>query len=287
MKNLKIIFILNVLLVTSCYNSRISRMEKVVQRNHDNVTAAISDVETKIKKNEIPRKVGNRIKDSLLIIEDRSKEFLDKIVIVKSSKSPLEKEQLLISINKNLEGFITVSDNILNDYDDIKKLDILNDFSFDESFPSGDYEISSSKKEFVSKGYDELVDKIIAKYNSKNTKPLVVHMSIYGYSDGEEFGNGSSIRAKLIKEFNLPQNAPSEIINEKLSCKRAQEISKILQKKLNNNPRFNNIENLKIDIREIGRGQEFPFNNISYSKDDKRRRIVRIQWCLIPQKYYN
>jgi hypothetical protein len=287
MKKLKFIFLLNILLITSCYNSRIGRMEKIVQRNHDNVTAAISDVETKIKKNEIPRKVGIRIKDSLLIIEDRSRDYLEKISRARAAKSPIEKEQLLISINKNLEGFITVSDNMLNDYGDIKKLDILNDFSLDESFQSGDYEISSSIKESVSKGYDELVDKIIAKYNNKNTKPLVIHISIYGYSDGEEFGNSSGTRAKLIKEFNLPQNAQSEIINEKLSYKRAQEISKILQKKLNNNSRFNNIENLKIDIREIGRGEDFPFNNINYSKDDKRRRIVRIQWCLIPQKYYN
>lgn len=274
-------------MITSCYNSRITRMEKIVQRNHDNVTAAISDVETKIKKNEIPRKVGIRIKDSLLIIEDRSREYLDKISRAKTAKSPIEKEQLLISINKNLEGFVTVSNDMLNDYDDIKKLDILNDFSLDESFPSGDYEIPSSKKDMVSKGYDDLVNKIVDKYNSRNTKQMVVHISVYGYSDGEEFGYSSETRARLLKEFSLPQNTQSAIINEKLSYKRAQEISKILQKKLKNNSKFNNIENLKIDIREVGRGEEFPFKNINYTKDDKRRRIVRIQWCLIPQKYYN
>jgi len=262
-------------------------MEKIVQRNHENVTAAIIDVETKIKKNEIPRKVGVRIKDSLLIIEDRSRDYLDKISRVKASKSPIEKEQLLISINKNLEGFITVSNDMLNDYDDVKKLDILNDFSLDESFQSGDFEIPSSEKEMVSKGYDELVNKIIEKCNTKSTKSIVVHISVYGFSDGEEFVFNSNIRSKLIKEFNLPQNVQSNIINEKLSYKRAQEISKILQKKLNNNPRFIKNDNLKIDLREVGRGEEFPFNNINYSKDDKRRRIVRIQWCLIPQKYYN
>lgn len=287
MKKLKFIFLLNILLLASCYNSRITRMEKIVQRNHDNVTAAISDVETKIKKNEIPRNVGIRIKDSLLIVENTSRDFLDKISRVKAAKSPIEKEQLLISINKNLEGFITVSNDMLNDYDDVKKLDILNDFSLDESFPSGDYDIPSSKKDMVSKGYDELVDKIIAKYNSKNTKKMVVHISVYGFSDGVEFGYNSSIRSKLIKEFNLSQDAQSDLINQKLSYKRAQEISKILQKKLKNNSSFNNIENLKIDIREVGKGEEFPFNNINYSKDDKKRRIVRIQWCLIPQKYYN
>ena len=287
MKKLKFIFLLNILMITSCYNSRITRMEKIVQRNHENVIAAISDVETKIKKNEIPPKVGIRIKDSLLIIEDRSREYLDKILRAKSVKSPIEKEQLLISINKNLEGFVTVSNDMLNDYDEIKKLDILNDFSLDESFPSGDYEVPTSKKDIVSRGYDDLVDRIIAKYNSKNTKSMVVHISIYGYSDGEEFGYNSDLRSKLIKEFNLSKNLQSEVINEKLSYIRAQEISKILQKKLNNNLRFNTIENLKIDIREVGRGEEFPFKNINYSKDDKRRRIVRIQWCLIPQKYYH
>jgi hypothetical protein len=281
------IFLLNFLLITSCYNSRINRIEKIVQRNHDNVTSSITDIDTKIKKNEIPRKVGVRFKDSLLIIEDRSKGYLDKISKAKTAKSPIEKEQLLFSINKNLEGYINVSDDILNDYDEIKKLDILNDFSLDESFPSGDYEIRSDQIDIISRGYNELVNKIIDKCNSKNSKPLVVHISIYGFSDGEEFIYNSSIRSKLIRDFNLSQNIQSSIINEKLSYKRAQEISKILQRKLKNNNNLLSKENVKFDIREIGKGEEFPFNNINYTKDDKRRRIVRIQWCLIPQKYYN
>jgi len=282
-----LIFLLNFLLISSCYNSRIKRIEKIVQRNHDNVSATITDIDTKIKKNEIPRKVGVRFKDSLLIIEDHSKEFLDKISKAKTAKSPIEKEQLLFSINKNLEGYINVSDDILNDYDDIKKLDILNDFSLDESFPSGDYEIKSDQTDIFSRGYNELVNKIIDKCNSKNSKPIVVHISIYGFSDGEEFIYNSNIRSKLIRDFNLPQNVQSKIINEKLSYKRAQEISKILQSKLKNNNNLLSKENVKFDIREIGKGEEFPFKNINYIKDDNRRRIVRIQWCLIPQKYYN
>jgi hypothetical protein len=213
----------------------------------------------------------------------------DKCIFINVSeyKSPNEKEQLLIRINKQLEGFITVSDNMLNNYDDIKKLDLLNDFALDESFPAGYYEIPSNIKEFVSKGYDELVDKIIDKYNSKNTKPLVLHISIYGYTDEIEAERNPQIRNEIINEFGLPFNVKNSVINEKISYKKAQVISKILQEKLNNNSKIENLENLKIDIREIGRGEEFPFPNINYSKDDKRRRIVRIQWCLIPQKYYN
>jgi hypothetical protein len=287
MKKLNFIFLVSILLLASCYNARIERLGKIVQRNHDNVTGAIIDVDAKIKKNEIPRKLGVRLKDSLMVIEVLSQEYLNKFSKVKTAKSPLEKEQLLFSINKSLDRFINVSDDILNDYDDIKKLDILNDFSLDESFPSGDYEIKSDQIDIISRGYNELVNKIINKCNSKNSKPIVVHISIYGFSDGEEFTYNSSIRAKLIKDFNLPQNVQSNIINEKLSYKRAQEISKILQRKLKNNNNLLSKENVKFDIREIGKGEELPFKNINYTKDDNRRRIVRIQWCLIPQKYYN
>ncbi|MCU0327826.1 MAG: hypothetical protein MUE53_02445 [Chitinophagales bacterium] len=287
MKTKVLLLLIIVFSLSSCLNKRLSKIKQDVQSSHDSLVLAKKNVDKKIKTGELSLEMGKKLQDTLNSLEAQSTDYMKNLDKAMNSNNVFVKNNVIVKINKNLDNFINVSNDLLNDYEDVKSLDVMNDFMLDESFPPGGYEIPESSLPAVKDAYKYLIDKIIVATNKKKPVPYVVHISILGFSDGTHFGDSSPTRLKLIEEFNLPLDAPGYLINEKLSLKRAQEIRKIVvdlleQRKVN----LVNRDKVQFDIREVGKGEELPFSDKTYGQDDKNRRIVRVQWFAINKKYY-
>jgi len=157
-------------------------------------------------------------------------------------------------------------------------------FDMGTFFEPGAYKIPLSAVDKIYQPFRPAVDSMVRFSNNYSDVKHKVYMVFVGYADATPIVK-SSILYQELKRYIPGQQEPSrESFNLTLSQLRANELERnmklILSKKV---LEFNNYQLLNIGYFSYGRGEAFPFKNITdYRVQDERRRVVVFYWSVLP-----
>lgn len=233
---------------------------------------------------EISQKVVKMIDDSTL----KARSFQNKIIeIVNSSLSQKKKLVELKLVSADLVQFVTNTKEEMKFLNEMYGRNKVNDFGLGSTFKAGEYRIKTEAERIAATElYSELCEDILEDFIRTKKGNYVADITVYGYSDEIEFSDNSPIRDEIIKKFGLIDPTDSDL-NLKLSELRAMTVSEIISEYISKVKDSKVKSRLKIVIRSIGKGIELPDIVHQYNKHDDRRRIVKIKWILVNQKYYD
>lgn len=150
-------------------------------------------------------------------------------------------------------------------------------------FGPGKYAIPLNKSELAVKSFSPMLDSIIAFSNKYASIPRTASLIVLGFADGQIF-NTQNAATDSLKNMIGDRNANNQVLNQKLSELRAEEIINVLSLKfLQKVGEIKGFEQFKIDYVGRGKGEAYPLPYIKdYKTDDDRRRIVLCYWAVMP-----
>lgn len=189
-------------------------------------------------------------------------------------------EAVIFEQNKTVRCLI--SD--LSALEDYLNRKIISEFQSTDFFPSGDYSITGGEiaqvKRKLSPATDELVDFALKYAKSK----ISLTITISGYADEQPIANGTNLYNKLSTALG-EQSPTRESLNRQLSQFRADAIGEVVEQMLQEKKTASpDLADIRTEVFKQGRGEEVPPRVLEPKRNDPRRRIVTLQWAIIPQR---
>jgi hypothetical protein len=160
-------------------------------------------------------------------------------------------------------------------------------FKLGAFFEPGVYNIPLSEQPHIATMFSPVLDSITLFANKYGSVPKVVRLVFVGYADESPIMPEGTLYKQLSRFSN--QSDPSrEELNRVLSQLRANEMMRNMKLVIGNEINdFNEINKLRFNYFNYGRGELLPSSKITdYKKDDERRRIVMFYWSVLPQLNY-
>lgn len=150
-------------------------------------------------------------------------------------------------------------------------------------FDKGAYKMPLTALNQISTYFQPAIDSIISQSNRYSDIRRRIYIVLVGYADGVAI-NPNTPLYKMLTAYSNTTNPDKEHLNLILSTLRANELLhhiKFLVKE--NAGNFKGFNQLNIGYVGYGRGEAFPFKNITdYREDDERRRVVVFYWSILP-----
>jgi hypothetical protein len=235
-------------------------------------------------------------------LDDNSSEKITKLIEVQKKKNQKEIDSLsniktqLYSKKLKVKTFNSIFTNLSSEenidlsvaesiqfVEDILSKQMFIKFDSASFFEGGGYKIPESKMQEAIDFFTPAVDNLLS--FSRDYPKFKISSSIVsvGYADGQGFGEGPFV--DFLKQSANKPEATKEELNAELSRLRAEEVSsimmKIMEEKVKDLP---NEAKINTNFIKIGKGEEYPNKEITdYKTSDERRRIVVIFWNAIPE----
>lgn len=150
-------------------------------------------------------------------------------------------------------------------------------------FGPGKYVIPGDKAEMVARSFAPLLDSVIRFSDKYKNLPQTAILVVIGFADGTGFDPQGHLYAELTGMTGKPKATRPEL-NKKLSELRAETLASRLKVLLGSRLEGKaETDNIKVEFIGLGKGEQYPFPNISdYREDDERRRIVLCYWAVLP-----
>jgi hypothetical protein len=158
-------------------------------------------------------------------------------------------------------------------------------FSLAAFFGPGGFSIPEEKLEKATLYFSPVIDSLIKFSNKYASKLRTATIIVNGYSDASNITKGSILYQKLAANLKI-DNPTKEQLNKSLSTLRAEELSKLFIKIINQkSTSFISLPKITFENVEIGRGEKLPDQSIkNYKVNDERRRIVIVFWTVLPDE---
>lgn len=172
----------------------------------------------------------------------------------------------------------------LSALDDYLNRKIVSEFQSTDFFPTGDYNITGNEiaqvRNKLLPATNEVADFAVKYSQSK----ISLTITISGYADEQPIATGSNLYNKLSEA--LGQTNPTrQALNQQLSQFRADAIGEVVQKMMEEKKvEIPDLAEIRLEVLKIGRGEEVPPRVTDPKRNDPRRRIVTLQWAIIPQR---
>ncbi|OQP49753.1 hypothetical protein A4H97_28085 [Niastella yeongjuensis] len=174
----------------------------------------------------------------------------------------------------------------LNYLNDLYNISTHYQFETDTYFSAGLYGILPNKGDEAEKSVGLIVQDIIKFLNDHPRQRFVAVIVSYGFTDETLVKTEAILKAISRACGALPTR---ENLNMKLSEFRAKSIVNLVVEQIKSNEEFiPNTELVSYDIKWMGKGEELPYPDKikDYKPEDKRRRLVNLNWQLLPVSLY-
>jgi hypothetical protein len=175
----------------------------------------------------------------------------------------------------------------LNCLNDLYNISTHYQFETDTYFPAGVYGIPPGKWDEAPKSVRLIVQDIIKFLNDHPRQRFVAVIACYGFTD--ETPVTTELALKISSKICSRGPLTRQELNVKLSELRSKSIINLVVDQIKYNEEF--IPNPKLvsyDIEWHGKGEELPYPDKikDYNPEDKRRRLVKLNWYLLPGSLY-
>jgi hypothetical protein len=283
----------NIAFINEMFNSEILKAKLEIKKSAEagddvnrKVLAEIAKAESanknKLNSKEIDEKSSQSIGTYLDSIKTVTQNHINDNAIVVSGKvshnninSVANKVKELLNEAKNNLGNVELINDLLGT-NTFTRINLSSLFGPGEFKP--DMNFISSKRPL----FEPIVDSILKFASKFPDKKLTASIIVLGYADAGQINPASS----LAKELTISTDnklMPSAELNKELSRLRASAIADMMKtitdEKKAAQPIFS-----KFIVETIaqGRGEELPEPSIKYTANDKRRRIVKVYWIVLP-----
>jgi hypothetical protein len=283
----------NVTFINEMFNSEVLKAKLEIKKTAE----ASDDVNRKVLEEIFKAESANKSKLDSKEIDEKSSQsigtYLDSIKIVTQNhindnavvvsgkvshsniNSVANKVKELLGEAKNNLGNVELINDLLgtNTFTRINLSSLFGpgEFTPDENF------ISSKKPLF-----EPVVDSILKFAGKFPNKKLTASIIVLGYADAGQINPSSSLAKKLVISAGNNEASSSEL-NKELSRLRASAIADLM-KMISDEKKGDKPEFSKFSVETIaqGRGEELPEPSVKYTANDKRRRIVKVYWIVLP-----
>ncbi len=159
-----------------------------------------------------------------------------------------------------------------------------NEFDLGAFFGPGKYKIPEDKIDIAYASFSPIIDSLITFYNKYDDVNKVATLVILGFADGQNFNTESDVYLETAQQIKN-ENPPKEIVNQKLSELRAENLGNTIEAILKKRIKGYDEKNPDFLFAEKGKGEQYPNNKIKdYKDDDERRRVVLFYWSILPKE---
>jgi hypothetical protein len=283
----------NVTFINEMFNSEILKakleIKKTAEASDDVNRKVLEEIakaenanKNKLDSKEIDEKSSQSIGTYLDSIKTVTQNHINDNAVVASGKvshsninSVANKVKELLNEAKNNLGNVELINDLLgtNTFTRINLSSLFGpgEFTPDENF------ISSKKPLF-----EPVVDSILKFAGKFPNKKLTASIIVLGYADAGQINPSSSLAKKLVISAGNNEASSAEL-NKELSRLRASAIADLMKmisdEKKAGKPEYSNFF---VETIAQGRGEELPEASIKYTANDKRRRIVKVYWIVLP-----
>jgi hypothetical protein len=252
---------------------------QMVKKEADN---AIMLTARKVKDNEVNSNAGREIIVNLKGIIKNA----DSLLTVCAHLDSVGRREEILRFRELAGAGIQNEKNTLNCLNDLYNISTHYQFETDTYFPEGVYGITPDKQDEAQKSVGLIVRDIIKFLNNHPRQRFVAVIECYGYTDETLVMTESmlQIRSRWCKAIPTRQD-----LNWKLSELRSKRITNLMVDQIKCNEEYiPNRELVSYDIRWHGRGEELPYPDKikDYKPEDKRRRLINLNWYLLPGSLY-
>lgn len=295
------LFFIMCLFLISCYSSKKTQMNQVIQQA-DAVQKAeakiVEDtkqkVEDRLQAEKIDTEIADSIKAKIAKYSNDLDSFKNAINFIDTkintsrwsyvnNKAQIDESFGFIDRYKSKSNYRLRRFTMINESLDV----IVNQqhmFDLAAFFGPGKYDIPEDKKEIAEKSFSPLIDSLVKFYNKYADVEKKATLVILGYADGSGFSPESEIYKSIVEKLN-DSTATKEKMNQQLSEWRAVNIGNLMEYSLEKKiPNYTNIKAIEFLFVEKGKGEDFPSKKVAdYKTDDERRRVVLLFWNILPK----
>jgi hypothetical protein len=251
----------------------------MVKKEADN---AIMLTARKVKDDEVHPDTGKNIIDNLKEIIKNT----DSLLTVCAHLDSVGRREEILRFKERAAASIQNEKKTLNYLNDLYDISTHYQFETDTYFPAGAYGLAPDKQDEAKKPVGLIVQDIIKFLNDHPGQRFVAIIACSSFTDETLVMTESieRIRSRWCKAIPSRQD-----LNYKLSELRSKSIINLVVDQIKYNEEF--IPNPKLvsyDLKWEGKGEELPYPDKikDYKPEDKRRRLVNLNWYLLPGSLY-
>lgn len=284
----------NIAFISEMFNSEVLKAKLEIKKTAEvsddvnrKVLAEIAKAESanknKLDSKEIDEKSSQSIGTYLDSIKKVTQNHINDNAVVASGKvshnninSVANKVKQLLSEAKNNLGNVELINDLLGT-NTFTRINLSSLFGPGEFKPDNNF-ISSKRPLF-----EPIADSIMKFASKFPNKKLTASIIVLGYADAGQINPASSLAKELVISMNNNSEATSAELNKELSRLRASVIADMM-KTITEEKKAGQAIFSKFAVETIaqGRGEELPEPSIKYTANDKRRRIVKVYWIVLP-----
>lgn len=284
----------NIAFISEMFNSEVLKAKLEIKKTavasddvNRKVLAEIEKAESanrnKLDSKEIDEKSSQSIGTYLDSIKKITQNHINDNAVVASGKvshsninSVANKVKELLSEAKNNLGNVDLINDLLGT-NTFTRINLSSLFGPGEFRPDNTF-ISSKRPLF-----EPIADSIMKFASKFPNKKLTASIIVLGYADAGQINPASSLAKELVISMNNNGEATSAELNRELSRLRATVIADMM-KTITEERKAGQAIFSKFAVETIaqGRGEELPEPSVKYTANDKRRRIVKVYWIVLP-----